>query len=136
MSHTPSPILSLFYSYFYSVCTRIVSSIVDHRQNKTKNDKKNANCGSDCFGRCCGGESCCVLNFTNNDRDGKAQYAALVTNEPLAKIVPIDMSSKEVSGSLIVQQGAYMASYGDVRIGFSCDCNFVRCCCGGMVRTN
>ena len=44
------------------------------------------------------------------------------------------MSSKEVNGTLIVQPGAYMASFGDVRIGYSCDCNIIRCCCGGMVR--
>ncbi|OEU12529.1 TRAP-like protein, partial [Fragilariopsis cylindrus CCMP1102] len=96
-----------------------------------------ASCGSDCFGRCCGGESCCVVNFTNNggnDNDGTntARYAALVPNEPLAKVIPVDMSSKEVNGILIVQPGAYMASFGDVRIGYSCDCNIIRCCCGGM----
>jgi hypothetical protein len=108
-------------------------------RTNTNTVTKNANCGSGCFGRWCGGESCCILNFTNNDsgndgNDGKAKYAALVPNDPLAKVVPIDMSSKEVSGILIVQQGAYMASYGDVRIGYSCDCNIIRCCCGGMVR--
>ena len=96
-----------------------------------------ASCSSDCFGRCCGGESCCVVNFTNNGGDGTstARYAALVPNEPLAKVIPVDMSSKEVNGTLIVQPGAYMASFGDVRIGYSCDCNIIRCCCGGMVRT-
>ena len=99
-----------------------------------------ASCGSDCFGRCCGGESCCVVNFTNNggglyDGTSTARYAALVPNEPLAKVIPVDMSSKEVNGILIVQPGAYMASFGDVRIGYSCDCNIIRCCCGGMVRT-
>ena len=89
-------------------------------------------CGSDWFGRCCGGESCCVLNFKN--KTNETGYAALVTNEPLAKVVPIELNSPEVGGSLIVQQGAYMASYGEVKITFSCDFNFMRCCCGGMVR--
>ena len=25
-----------------------------------------------------------------------------------------------------------MASYGDVQVGIDCDCNFMRCCCGGV----
>jgi len=87
-------------------------------------------CGSDWFGRCCGGESCCVLNFNNNTN--QVGYAGLVTNDPLAKVVPVEMDSPAVGGSLIVQQGAYMASYGDVKITYDCDCNLVRCCCGGM----
>ena len=90
-----------------------------------------ASCGGDCLGRCLGGESCCVLNF--NNRTSEKGYAALVANSPLAKIVPVDMGSKDVGGNLIVQQGAYVASYGDVHITFDCDCNLVRCCCGGMV---
>lgn len=28
--------------------------------------------------------------------------------------------------------GSYMASYGEVNVGMSCDFNFCRCCCGGM----
>ena len=90
-------------------------------------------CGADWFGRCCGGESCCVLNFNNTTNE--VGYAGLVTNEPLAKVVPIEMNDPTVGGSLIVQQGAYMASYGEVQITYDCDCNLVRCCCGGMVRT-
>jgi len=88
-------------------------------------------CGGDWFGRCCGGESCCVVNFQNTG-NGEAGYAGLVTNDPLAKVVPIEMGSEAVGRSLIVQQGAYMASYGEVKITFDCDCNLVRCCCGGM----
>jgi len=88
-------------------------------------------CGLDWFGRCCGGESCCVLNFRNKSKD-KVGYAGLVTNEPLAKVIPVELNSPAVGGSLIVQQGAYMASYGEVKITFDCDCNIVRCCCGGM----
>mmetsp|Transcript_4262 Transcript_4262/g.12240 ORF Transcript_4262/g.12240 Transcript_4262/m.12240 type:complete len:316 (+) Transcript_4262:280-1227(+) len=88
------------------------------------------NCGGNCFGRLCGGEDCCILNFTNETN--QVGYAALTTNDPLAKVVPVEMSSPEVAGTLIVQQGAYMASYGSVEISFDCDCNLVRCCCGGM----
>jgi len=89
-------------------------------------------CGGDWFGRCCGGESCCVVNFNNTTRSGEVGYAGLVTNDPLAKVVPIEMGSDAVGRSLIVQQGAYMASYGEVKITFDCDCNLMRCCCGGM----
>lgn len=91
-----------------------------------------ASCGADWFGRCCGGEACCVLDFQNHTNE--TGYAALTTNQPLAKVVPVDLAAPEVGGTLIVQSGAYMASYGTVEIGFDCDCNLVRCCCGGMVR--
>ena len=50
----------------------------------------------------------------------------------MAKVVPVDMSSPAVGGTLIAQQGAFMASYGDVSIGISCDCNLMRCCCAGL----
>eukprot|EP00536_Pseudo-nitzschia_multiseries_P006164 jgi/Psemu1/318828/estExt_fgenesh1_pm.C_1280002 len=89
-----------------------------------------AECGDGCFGRCMGGEDCCIVNFENNQQ--QPGYAALTTNQPLAKVVPVEMSSTSVGGTLIVQQGAYMASYGDVQISFDCDCNLMRCCCGGM----
>jgi len=92
-------------------------------------------CGADCCGRCMGGESCCIVNFHNHaspSNPNQTGYAALVTNSPLAKVVPIDMNSAAVGGELIVQKGAYMASYGDVQITYSFDCNFIRCCCGGM----
>ncbi len=93
--------------------------------------RMSVSCEPNCFGRCCAGESCCALNFINNtDSPG---YAGLVTNDPLAKVVPVEMGSPEVGGNLIVQSGAYMAHYGDVQIGMDCDCNLVRCCCGGMV---
>mmetsp|Transcript_15406 Transcript_15406/g.33223 ORF Transcript_15406/g.33223 Transcript_15406/m.33223 type:complete len:285 (+) Transcript_15406:118-972(+) len=87
-------------------------------------------CAGDCLGRACGGEDCCFLDFANHtDRIG---YAALTTNQPLAKVIPVDLASPEVGNTLIVQQGTYMASYGEVNIGFDCDCNLFRCCCGGM----
>lgn len=84
-----------------------------------------------CCNRCLSGESCFLLNFTNHS-DTEKGYAALVSNDPLAKIVPVDLSSPDVGGVLIVQQGSYMASYGTVDVGISCDCNCGRCCCGGM----
>ena len=49
----------------------------------------------------------------------------------MAKVVPVDMSSPHVNGVLIAQQGSFMASVGDVEIGMSLDCNFMRCCCAG-----
>ena len=59
-----------------------------------------------CWNRCCGGESCVVLNFTNGS--GEAGYAALVPSDPLAKVVPVELSSPEVGGCLIVQQGEFL----------------------------
>lgn len=83
-----------------------------------------------CCERCLSGEDCFVLNFTNTG-GSDVGYAAMTPNEPLGKVIPVDLSSKDVGGVLIVQQGTYMASYGDVNLGISWDCNFMRCCCGG-----
>lgn len=85
-----------------------------------------------CFERCCTGESCCTVNFSNDGSSGRDAYAALTPNFPTAKVVPVDLSSPHVGGTLIAQRGAYMASYGDVGVNISCDCNFMLCCCGGM----
>jgi len=87
-------------------------------------------CGSDWMGRCIGGESCCILDYRNNSHE--TGHAGLVSNGPLGKVVPIEMSSPSINNTLIVQKGAYMASYGDVTLDFDLDCNIVRCCCGGM----
>ncbi|GKY95375.1 hypothetical protein MPSEU_000499200 [Mayamaea pseudoterrestris] len=87
------------------------------------------NC-SDSFKRCCTGESCCVVDFTNSQTG--PGYASLTPSFPTAKVVPVDLSSAAVGESLIAQQGSFMASYGDVQIQIDFDCNFMRCCCGGM----
>jgi len=83
------------------------------------------------FERCCSGESCFVMNFTNAG-SSSAAYAALTPNFPTAKVIPVNMSSPDVNGTLIAQQGAFMASVGDVHVQMSLDCNFMRCCCGGL----
>mmetsp|Transcript_8122 Transcript_8122/g.22018 ORF Transcript_8122/g.22018 Transcript_8122/m.22018 type:complete len:260 (-) Transcript_8122:167-946(-) len=90
-----------------------------------------------CCNRCLSGESCCVLNFTNTG-SGERGFAAMTPNEPQGKVIPIDLSLPEVGGSLIAQQGSYMGSIGDVEVTINCDCNFIRCCCGGvgLVRQN
>lgn len=85
-----------------------------------------------CCERCCSGESCFVMNFSNDASDGTAGFAALSPNFPTAIVVPINLSSPHVNGTLIAQSGAYMASYGDVAVGSSLDCNCARCCCSGM----
>lgn len=85
---------------------------------------------SDCWGRCCTGESCCVVDFTNTHTS--LGYASLTPNFPTSKVVPVDLSSPDIGGTLIAQGGSFMASYGDVQIQVSFDCNFMRCCCGGM----
>lgn len=85
-----------------------------------------------CCVRCLSGESCFVMNFNNSGSNGEIGYAAMTPNDPLAKVIPVDMAAPEVGGTLIAQQGAFMASYGDVHISISLDCNFCRCCCGGV----
>jgi uncharacterized protein (AIM24 family) len=84
-----------------------------------------------CWSRCCAGEDCCVVNFTHSGEQPGKGYVALTPNFPMAKVVPVDMSSPYVNGVLIAQQGSFMASVGDVEIGMSVDCNFMRCCCAG-----
>jgi uncharacterized protein (AIM24 family) len=66
-----------------------------------------------CWNRCCGGESCFILNFTNHNSSGHG-YAALVPSDPLAKVVPVDLSAPEVGGCLIVQQGTVYHNVSDV----------------------
>ena len=85
-----------------------------------------------CCARCLSGEDCFVMNFTNSGRASNVAYAALTPNDPMAKVVPVDLSAPEVGGTLIAQKGAFMASYGNVNIGISLDCNCCRCCCGGL----
>jgi uncharacterized protein (AIM24 family) len=83
-------------------------------------------------GRCCSGESCFVMNYTNTGGDNKPGFVALTPSFPTAKIVPVNMSSPHVSGTIIAQSGSFMASSGDVNIESSVDCNCARCCCGGL----
>lgn len=85
-----------------------------------------------CCDRACAGEECFVVHYTNSGAVSDTAYAALCPNFPTAKIVPVNMSSPHVNGTLIAQQGAFMASYGDVSISTSFDCNLVRCCCSGL----
>lgn len=84
-----------------------------------------------CLERCCSGEDCWVTVFTNSSSAGKG-YVALTPNFPTSKVIPVDLSSTHVNGKLIAQQGAFMASHGDVDVGISLDCNFMRCCCAGL----
>jgi uncharacterized protein (AIM24 family) len=70
--------------------------------------------------------------FTNSGSTGLNAYAALTPNFPTAKVVPVSLSDPNVGGKLICQSGAYMASYGSVSVEIDFDCNFMRCCCGGM----
>lgn len=86
-----------------------------------------------CLARCCAGEDCFVMNFTHSggSTSNNKGYVALTPNYPMAKVVPVDLSSPSVNGVLIAQQGAFMASVGNVEIGVSLDCNLLRCCCAG-----
>jgi len=84
-----------------------------------------------CLGRCCAGEDCFVMNFTNSSE--KKGFVGLTPNFPMQKVVPVDLSSADVGGKLIAQQSAFMASVGKVEIGMSLDCNLKTCCCAGTV---
>ena len=95
----------------------------------TSGISQNASCEG-CLERLCSGENCCVLNFTNTGNE--PGFAALTPNFPTSKVVPVNLSDPNVNGSLIAQQGAFMASCGNVGIKISLDCNFLRCCCGGL----
>lgn len=83
-----------------------------------------------CLERLCSGEDCCVLNLTNYGES--SGYAALTPSFPTSKVVPVNLSDPNVNGVLIAQQGAFMASFGNVGIKISLDCNCMRCCCGGL----
>mmetsp|Transcript_32349 Transcript_32349/g.74307 ORF Transcript_32349/g.74307 Transcript_32349/m.74307 type:complete len:201 (-) Transcript_32349:95-697(-) len=85
-----------------------------------------------CLARCCAGEDCCVMNFTNPGHSENVGFVAMSPNFPTSKVVPVDMKAPHVGGVLITQQGAFMASYGDVHVGISLDCNLLRCCCAGL----
>ena len=91
--------------------------------------QQHASCDGFCE-RCCSGEDCCVMNFTNSGAAGDQGFVALTPNFPTAKVVPVNLS--QVGGSIICQQGAFMASYGEVNVSISLDCNLLRCCCGGL----
>jgi len=84
-----------------------------------------------CCARCCSGEDCFIMNYTHSgEKPGKA-FVALTPNFPMAKVVPVDLSSPDVGGVLITQRGSFMASVGAVNIGVSLDFNCKRCCCAG-----
>jgi uncharacterized protein (AIM24 family) len=85
---------------------------------------------SDCASRCCTGEACCVVDFTNTST--QPAYTSLTPSFPTAKVVPVDLTSSDIGGVLVTQKGAFMASYGDVRVQIDLDTNCLRCCCGGM----
>lgn len=96
-----------------------------------KGMKQSMTCAGFC-NRCCSGESCCVMHYTNSSGSATPGFVALAPNFPTAKVVPINLSSPTVNGALIAQSGSYMASYGDVDVVSSVDCNFMRCCCAGL----
>lgn len=88
-----------------------------------------------CFGRACSGECCYAVNYTNSGSSENTSYLSLTPNFPTMKVVPVDLSSPDVNGKLIAQQGAFMASYGDVEVNVSFDCSCTALCAGtGLVR--
>lgn len=95
----------------------------------TSDTKATVTCEGFCS-RCCAGEACYVIHYTAVGNG--TEYVGLSPTFPTAKVVPVDLSSSNVGGELICQQGAFMASYGEVEIKTSFDCNLKRCCCAGL----
>ena len=89
-----------------------------------------------CCGRCCSGECCYAVNYSNGSPTvDTSEFLALTPCFPTSKVVPVDLSSPDVDGKLIAQTGAFMASYGDVEVSASFDFSLGGCCGGlGFVR--
>jgi len=75
-----------------------------------------------CWSRVCSGECCYAVNYDNSSDEEKA-FLALTPNFPTAKVVPVELKSKDIGGELVASLGAYMASSGEVHVGTSCDCS-------------
>lgn len=84
-----------------------------------------------CMGRCCAGEDCWVVNYTNESEDGSDAFIACTPTFPTAKVIPLDMVDERINGVLRCQQGAYIANMGEVEVTFNLDCNPCRSCCAG-----
>ena len=84
-------------------------------------------CGG-CLNRCCSGESCCTMIFTNTQED--LGFVGLTPNFP-SKVIPVDLNSDTVNRALICKAGSYMAHYGEVEIETNLECNPCKACCGG-----
>jgi len=79
--------------------------------------------------RCCSGEGCCLVNYTNN---GAAPGHIGLTPSFPAKVVPCNLD--ELGGELQVKNGGYFTSAGKgtVEIDIKFICNPLICCCGGQ----
>jgi len=81
--------------------------------------------------RILGGESCVKVNLIN-EGVSEGGYVGVTPNFP-AKIIPIQFGQDIKAGSsLIGKGGVFMSQLGDVDVGYNVDCNFLRCCCGGL----
>ncbi|GMI25608.1 hypothetical protein TeGR_g4380 [Tetraparma gracilis] len=89
--------------------------------------KGSTQCGG-CLQRCCAGESCCTMVMENTQQT--MGFVGLTPNFP-GKVIPVDLASDAVSGTLLCKAGAYMAHFGEVEIETDFDCNPFRACCGG-----
>lgn len=81
---------------------------------------------STCIGRCCAGESCCMMVFTNS---GSGNAAIGLTPSFPAKVIPVPMSSYP---DVLLKTGSYMSHLGNVELGYDTDCCTLTCCCGGQ----
>ena len=80
----------------------------------------------DFFGRCLSGSSPIMSKYTNH-ANGEA-VIGLTPNFP-AKIIPLALAGGKTYRA---KDGAFFASYGDIKIGYNFDFNPATCCFGGQ----
>jgi uncharacterized protein (AIM24 family) len=68
------------------------------------------------------------MAYENTDTD--LGYVGLTPNFP-GKVVPIELSSPHVNGSMLCKAGVYMGHFGDVEVEVNLTCNPFKACCGG-----
>jgi uncharacterized protein (AIM24 family) len=88
--------------------------------------KMHVNC-NDCFGRCLSGSSCIMSSYVSEASNGEA-VVGLTPNFP-AKIIPLSLSPGAVYRA---KDGAYFASFGQIKVGYDLDCCTPTCCFGGQ----
>jgi len=82
---------------------------------------------NECFGRCMSGSSCVMTTYMNDGSNANA-IVGLTPNFP-AKIIPLAVSD---GVTYRAKDGAYFASFGNVKVGYDLDCFSATCCFGGQ----
>lgn len=77
--------------------------------------------------RCCTGESCCKVTYTNTARHDA--YVGITPSFP-SKVIPIELSS--VGNRMVLKGGSYISAINDVAINADFDCCSFASCFGGV----